>query len=162
MRRSGKRLEPRQQHTLDQLSQLFSGTKSKRKRARSSSSSDVSSSSSSSNSEPLAKKKKKCSKQSKEERKQEVTDMKRLASILLEKCSMKILSLMLQYAGRRLAALHTNVWSVVGMWGALHLVARINPKVHGSDLAADSYKALDRSIRESVKRVRDSKGEVNG
>ena len=73
---------------------------------------------------------------------------------------MKMLSLMLQYAERRLTALHTHGWSEVGLWGALHLVARLNPRVHGSVLAADSYKALDRSIQESVKRVRDSKGEV--
>ena len=163
MGRSGKRFEPRQQHTLDQLSQLLSGTKSKRKRALPSSSSDDSSSSSSSNSEPVAKKKKKkkkCSKLSKEGRKREASDMKRLACILLGKCSMKMLSLMLQYAERRLTALHTNGWSEVGMWGALHLVARIHPKVHGSVVAADNYKALDRSVQESVKRVRDSKGEV--
>ena len=83
----------------------------------------------------------------------EILDMKRLASIVLAKCSMKMLGYMLHSACRRLNALHTNGWSEVAQWGAFYLVARMRPNVHGSHLAADSYKSLDRNIKESVKRV---------
>lgn len=84
--------------------------------------------------------------------------MRRLASIVLAKCSKKMLSYMLHEACQQSSVLHTTEWSAEGLFGAIYLVACVRPNTHGSQLEVDSYKSLDRTMKESVKRVKQSKG----